>query len=78
MIFIDKKKRSFVQIQVYMNKEWTKKLFDFTCNNINFESVKYAILNFKPLVDYDLCYFKIVNKKYIDHLNYLIYKKKCI
>ena len=64
-------------IYSYYSK-WTKKLFDFTCNNINFESVKYAILNFKPLVDYDLCYFKIVNKKYIDHLNYLIYKKKCI
>ena len=54
---------------------WTKKIFDFTCNNISLlEYAKYAILNFKPAVDYDPCYFKIVNQKYID---YLIKGGKC-
>ena len=53
---------------------WTKKLFDFTCNNINIEYAKCAILNFKATVDYDPCYFKIVNKRYID---YLILGGKC-
>ena len=42
-----------------------KKLFDFVCHNINYRYADYAVHNYKPFIDYDSYYFKIVNEEYI-------------
>ena len=54
--------------------KWTKKLFDFTCNNIcSTTYVNFAILNLRPVIDYDPPYFKIVNRYHTEYLE----KKNC-
>ena len=48
--------------------KWTKKLFDFSCNNVSEMYANDVISNLRPAIDYDPLYFKVVNQKYVDHL----------
>ena len=48
--------------------KWTKKLFDFTCNNISTMYANHGISNLRHVSDYDSLYFKVFNQKYVDYL----------
>ena len=71
--FVGKLKENSYQYAYYSQQ--TKKLFDFVCNNINYRYADYAVHNYKPFVDYNSYYFKIVNEEYI---KYITDKKKCV
>ena len=51
--------------------KWTKKLFDWSCNNVSQQYANQAISSLRPVRDYDCSHFKVCNIGYIDYLGKL-------
>ena len=48
--------------------KWTKKLFDFCCNNVSEKYADDAIYHLKPFEHYNASHFKICNLDYVHYL----------
>ena len=54
---------------------YTRKLFDWSCNNVSKQYANHAISSLKPIQDYDCVRFKVCNVNYVE---YLQNSKKCL